>query len=304
MGNKNSAADAKMKAKEWQWQLKTELKHLDKEIKKIEVDEARLRKEITAQAAKNNVDTVQMMARSIVKSQKTVQRLERTKGSMHAVILQLTTSIATMTTTSSLRISADCMRKMNNIAKVSELGVTMEDMRREMSRCAEAEDGIEEHFRDEGEEEAAANEVQRVLEEMALEKMGPLASTAAVAPAVAAPPAVEPAAPVAVQPQPQRIAVAEGGVPMPAQAAVAPAPVPAPAQAPAPAPAAATSSGYTAGLVPSTAASHGYAGAQPAAPASALAPVPAPAPAAAPTPSAGGLDDDDLMRRLQMLKQG
>jgi len=29
MGNKNSLADAKFKAKEWQWQLKTEVKHMD-----------------------------------------------------------------------------------------------------------------------------------------------------------------------------------------------------------------------------------------------------------------------------------
>eukprot|EP00928_Gymnodinium_smaydae_P012671 TRINITY_DN14602_c0_g3_i1.p2 TRINITY_DN14602_c0_g3~~TRINITY_DN14602_c0_g3_i1.p2 ORF type:complete len:189 (+),score=53.86 TRINITY_DN14602_c0_g3_i1:135-701(+) len=175
MGNKNSALDAKIKAKEWQYKLKTEVKHLDREIKKIEVEEGRLRKEISAQAQKGNVDAVQMLARSIVRSRKAVARLEKTKTSMHAVNLNLSTSIATMSTSSALRISADSMRKMNEIARLPELNDSMEAMRREMARCAEADEFVEEAFKDEGEEVEAASEVQKVLEEMALAAMGPLA---------------------------------------------------------------------------------------------------------------------------------
>lgn len=40
MGNKNSAFETKLKAKEWQWELGREAKHLDKEIVKIQKDEA------------------------------------------------------------------------------------------------------------------------------------------------------------------------------------------------------------------------------------------------------------------------
>ncbi|CAE8618936.1 unnamed protein product, partial [Polarella glacialis] len=175
MGNKNSAINTKLQAKEWQWQLKTEVKTLDREIKKIQVDEAKLQREIHDQAEKGNVDAVQMLARSVVRSRKAVQRLEKTKASMHAVNLQLTTSIATMSTTSSIRLSADIMRKMNGIARIPEVSGTMEAMRREMARCAEAEDAIEDALRDESEEVEASSEVQKLLEEMALDQMGPLA---------------------------------------------------------------------------------------------------------------------------------
>merc|ERR1719171_430221 len=54
----------------------------------------------------NNVSTVQTLTRSVVRSRKAVKRLEKTKANMHAVNLQLATSIATMSTTSSLKISA------------------------------------------------------------------------------------------------------------------------------------------------------------------------------------------------------
>lgn len=276
MGNKNSAINTKLKAKEWQWQLKMECKNLDKEIKKIHTDEEKIRKEIQAQAAQGNVSSVQMLAKSLVRSRKAVERLERTKASMHAVNLQLTTSIATMSTTASIRISADVMKKMNAIARIPEVGATIEDMRREMARCAEAEDGVEEALRMDGEEEAAAVEVQRVLDEMALEKMGPLATPVVVAPEPAAAAAVP--APKAAAAPPARQLVAVGGS--------AAAPAPPPKQTPEITKPAAQAA---AGATPDASAA-GYPGVE--------ALDAAPASKGAPASS----EDEELMRRLMCLK--
>mmetsp|Transcript_64505 Transcript_64505/g.154045 ORF Transcript_64505/g.154045 Transcript_64505/m.154045 type:complete len:294 (-) Transcript_64505:143-1024(-) len=210
MGNKNSAYQAKFKAKEWQWQLKTEAKHLEKEIQKIQKGEQKLRKEIEMQAEKGNVDSVQMLAKQIVRSQKAVKRLEKTKASMHAVDLQLATSIATMTTTSSLKVSADVMANMNKICGVSEVGATMEQMRTEMARVAEAEDSVEQALQNEDEDYDAAMEVQKVLEGMALAKMGPLSVSTAPEKVPAQKTAAEEAPPVAQPSPPQKQLVAVG----------------------------------------------------------------------------------------------
>mmetsp|Transcript_15740 Transcript_15740/g.28671 ORF Transcript_15740/g.28671 Transcript_15740/m.28671 type:complete len:323 (-) Transcript_15740:84-1052(-) len=207
MGQKNSAYHAKFKAKEWQWQLKSEAKQLDKEIVKIKKQEEKLRREIQAQAEKGNVDTVQQLAKSIVRSERAVKRLEGTKANMIAVDLQLTTSIATMTTTSSLKVSADIMTRMNQICGVSEVGATMEAMRAEMSRVADAEDAVEDALQNEDEDYQVAEEVQKVLEGMALEKMGPLHRSTAPK-EVFQPPAREATPPAAVAPQ--RVPVAAG----------------------------------------------------------------------------------------------
>ncbi|CAK0870823.1 unnamed protein product [Prorocentrum cordatum] len=200
MGGNNSKKaeiNAKLKAKEWQWQLKTEVKHLDREIKKIQTGEAKLQAEIRKQAEAGQVDSVQMLAKSVVKSRKAVQRLEKTKVNMHAVDLQLTTSLATMSTASSLKLSTEVMQKMNKIAGMPEVGETMRKMQAEMAKCAEVDGAMEAAFEEDGEADAAAVEVQRVLEEMALDQMGPLAAAAA-APAAPAPvpaPAPPPPAP-------------------------------------------------------------------------------------------------------------
>jgi len=318
MGNKNSLADAKFKAKEWQWQLKTEVKHMDREIKKIQTEEAKLQKEIHANAEKGNVQAVQMLAKSVVKSRKAVRQLEKTKANMHAVCLQLTTSISTMSTASSLKISADVMAKMNKIAKLDSVSDTMEQMRKEMARCAEAEGAVDEALRDSDEEEEASLEVQKVLEEMALDAMGPLAKPAQTTAAVNV---VEeaPAAPVEAA-KPARVAVAAGApVSPPPQA---PASTPVQANAPAASSTSEPTVQPTAQMqTPQTQPPDTiqFAAPTPSPPAVQMNPNVAPAPSAATAPSIqqgansnttsppaqkGGSDlNDDIMRRLEALKK-
>ncbi|CAE7307582.1 chmp3 [Symbiodinium sp. CCMP2592] len=111
---------------------------------------------------------------------------------MEAVKLQLTTHMASISTSASIRLSSDIMRKMNNIARIPEISETMKDMRMQMAQCADAEDSIEEALREDGEEYEAATEVQKVLEEMALDQLGPLSRAAAVPSAAAKVQAPEP----------------------------------------------------------------------------------------------------------------
>lgn len=204
-----------------------------------------------------------------------------------SVDLQLTASVATMTTASSLKLSSDVMKQMHGIARIPDVGASMEQMRREMAAFADAEDGIEEALRDEDEEEEAAMEVQKVLEEMALARMGPLAAASAIA-----------AAPVAASPDPvvappERIAVAVGcEEPTPAaqpqvsrpteQTPAAPA-----AQAP---PTASAGPSQAPALAPTS---------MPAMDAPPAATSNTASAAVAPPPE----EDDDLMRRLEMLKR-
>lgn len=283
MGNKNSAFETKLKAKEWQWELGREAKSLDKEIAKIQKDEAKLQEQIRLQAQKGNVEAVQLLARSVVKTRNAVQRLEKTKASMEAVKLQLTTHMASISTSQSIRLSSDIMKKMNAIARIPEVSAVMKDMREQMAMCADAEDSIEDALRDDGEEREAAFQVQKVLEEMALDQMGPLARGAAVpvepAKAAAAP------APEPEKPQKQAVAIGEAEDDF-VKVKPAALPPPAPEKPAAAAP-------------PEVIPPAGYGGAT-AAPAVPPAVEPAPA-AAAPAPAPGGNADDDLLRRLEML---
>jgi len=284
--------NAKMKAKEWQWELKSEAKNMDKEIKKIGQAEVKLQKEIKAQAEKNNVSTVQQLARSLIRSRSAVKRLEKTKANLFAVDMQLTTAIATMSTTSSLQVSADLLGKMNKIANTEGVGASMEAMRREMAKMGEAEDMVEDALRDSDEEEEASAEMQKVHEEMALdvETFGIMARL----PAVDVPQAPEAEA---VQAPPKKEAVLEGGAPAPKAPQVQPAPVIQPPKAAQP---------PTDGYDVSATASNGSASiTAPMAPAPTLAPGynPAAVAAAPPADATAGVDQDELMKRLMCLKK-
>lgn len=284
--------NAKMKAKEWQWELKSEAKNMDKEIKKIQQAELKLQKEIKAQAEKNNVSTVQQLARSLIRSRSAVKRLEKTKANLFAVDMQLTTAIATMSTTSSLQVSADLLAKMNKIANTEGVGASMEAMRREMAKMGEAEDMVEDALRDSDEEEETAAEMQKVLEEMALdvETFGVMARL----PAVDVPQAPQAEA---VQAPPKKEAVLEGGAPAPKALQVQPAPVIQPPKAAQP-----PTDEYDASNSISDA-SASASGAMAPAPSLAAGYSPATAPSAPPSDSTAGVDEDDLMKRLMMLKK-
>merc|ERR1719379_1462717 len=77
-------AEAKIKAREWQMQLRLEEKLLEKEIQRVKNEEAKLQRKIAAQAHQGSAQDVQLLAHSIVRSRKAVASLESTKSSMHA----------------------------------------------------------------------------------------------------------------------------------------------------------------------------------------------------------------------------
>merc|ERR1712232_743217 len=113
--------------------------------------------------------------------------MEKTHQSMTAVSLQLSTAIAGMTMKNSLQLSSDIMKEMNNITGGGGVGESMESLRREMARCSDAADQIDAAFQDPEEEAEAANEVQRVMEELELDMAATLHGSPNGGPVPAAP---------------------------------------------------------------------------------------------------------------------
>jgi len=172
-----SAADAKLKAREWQFQLKLEMKGLDREIKKVQLEEGKLKKSMTLQAQKGNTVSVEQLARSIVRSRQAVARLRKAKAAMTDIDLHLTTAIASMSMKNAMRVSADAMRDMSKVAPVSEMGPVVQEMHRELAYSTQVEDAIEEALHDHDDEAEVTTEVQKLLEELELERLGLLTST-------------------------------------------------------------------------------------------------------------------------------
>eukprot|EP00933_Yihiella_yeosuensis_P046220 TRINITY_DN41711_c0_g1_i1.p1 TRINITY_DN41711_c0_g1~~TRINITY_DN41711_c0_g1_i1.p1 ORF type:complete len:216 (+),score=54.00 TRINITY_DN41711_c0_g1_i1:66-713(+) len=193
MGNgKSKEETVKEKARDWQRQIRGEQRRLDRDINKMRQEEEKLKKEVQAMATKGQVASVKTLARQIVRSRNAVKHLERTKASMSAVNLHLTTAIASMSTASALKMSASVMTEMNRLMNVPELAQTMEAMRTEMARAEIADETMAECFEQSDEEAEIDTEVAKVFEELALDTSAFMATPEAAG--AAARPAPVPAA--------------------------------------------------------------------------------------------------------------
>merc|ERR1719436_1647994 len=166
-------------AREWQRQIRQENRQLERDMSRIRGEEAKLKREITQMAAKGQMQSVNTLAKQVVKSRRSVARLEQTKCSLNALNLQLTTAIASASAASAMKMSASMMKEMNRLASVPELQRTMQEMRVEMARAEVADEMMEEFYADSDDETEIDSEVQKVMDELVLDRSQLMAAAAA-----------------------------------------------------------------------------------------------------------------------------
>ncbi|CAK0876404.1 unnamed protein product [Prorocentrum cordatum] len=149
--------------------------------------------------------------KQVVKSRKSIARLEQTRCSLNALNLQLTTAIASASASSAMKLSASMMKEMNQLASMPELQRTMQEMRTEMARAEVVDEMMEEFHEVSDDEQEIEAELQKVMDELVLDRaqlMGGaaaghgMATPASGTPADALPPR---AAPGAGQPLQERV---------------------------------------------------------------------------------------------------
>lgn len=173
-----SAFDAKLKIKEWQMQLRLEAKQMDREIRRVKAEEARMQKTMRTEADKGNTHGVQQLARSIVRSRRAALQLEKAKVHLNDMNLQLTSCSATLSVQNAMRLSVDAVRSTSG-GGIQDLGAIVEQFQQENAHRIGVDELVDEALRSEEDDEAAAAEAQRVLEELELDKLRLLASTGA-----------------------------------------------------------------------------------------------------------------------------
>jgi charged multivesicular body protein 3 len=181
-------------AREWQRQIRAENRQLERDMNRIRQEEAKMKREITQMANKGQMQSVNTLAKQVVKSRKSVARLEQTRCSLNALNLQLTTAIASASASSAMKMSASMMKEMNRLASVPELQRTMEEMRTEMARAEVADEMMEEFYEESDDEQEIDAEVQKVMDELVLDRSQLMAGAATVpgAPSMVPPAAMHP----------------------------------------------------------------------------------------------------------------
>ncbi len=130
------------RVKEMQTSLTKEMRNMDRQILKIQTEEKKLKIEAKKLAKQNNTECVKMLAKQIIHTRKTSNRLFRTKTQINSVIMQLTLQLSQINVTKSLQKSGQIMKMMNSLCKVPVIAGVMQNLSREMIKMNLIEETI------------------------------------------------------------------------------------------------------------------------------------------------------------------
>eukprot|EP00325_Prymnesiales_sp_UTEX-LB-985_P024072 CAMPEP_0174726582 /NCGR_PEP_ID=MMETSP1094-20130205/48087_1 /TAXON_ID=156173 /ORGANISM="Chrysochromulina brevifilum, Strain UTEX LB 985" /LENGTH=230 /DNA_ID=CAMNT_0015928181 /DNA_START=33 /DNA_END=725 /DNA_ORIENTATION=+ len=167
-------ADPKEQVKKWKSEMRSEQRKVDRQIRSIQREEDKIKRSIKEAAKRGDTGTAKMLAKEIVRSRKATTRMHTSKAQMNSVVMQMENQLAQQKVTGHMQKSTEVMRMMNKLAKVSEMQETMQAMQKEMCTAGVIEEMVDDAFEvldGDDDEDAADEEVERVMTELNAETM-------------------------------------------------------------------------------------------------------------------------------------
>ncbi|MES1916827.1 MAG: hypothetical protein MHM6MM_008613, partial [Cercozoa sp. M6MM] len=116
-GKKVSPAE---QARTWERQLKSEQRKMDREIRKLDREEMKMKNDIKREAKKGAAyqRAVRTMAKSLVRTRKTKERMYMTKAHLNSAVLQLKEQQASLRVARTMHTSTQVMQAMNQLVNI------------------------------------------------------------------------------------------------------------------------------------------------------------------------------------------
>ncbi|KAI9470589.1 MAG: Snf7-domain-containing protein [Benjaminiella poitrasii] len=152
--------------KKWRQEIRAQQRGIDRQIRAIDTEEAKVKRSIKQVAKKGDVKSCKMLAKELIRSQRHKNRLYTSKAQMNSIIMQLEHQLATLKVAGSLQKSGEVMKLVNQLSRLPEVSQTMQQMSMEMTKAGLMEEMISdtiEMMDDSDIEEAADEEVNNVL---------------------------------------------------------------------------------------------------------------------------------------------
>ncbi|KAF5751576.1 vacuolar protein sorting-associated protein 24 1 [Tripterygium wilfordii] len=153
--------------REWQRRLRQECRSAERQIRDIQREEKSVQKAIREAAKRNDMVSAKSLAKEIVRSRRTVNRLHENKAQLNSISMHLGESVAIARTVGHLSKSAEVMKLVNNLMKAPEMAVTMQEFGKEMTKAGVIEefvnDAVDSALDSEDIEEETEEEVEKVL---------------------------------------------------------------------------------------------------------------------------------------------
>ena len=177
--------DPAEEAKKWKREISRQQRQIDRELSALKREENKMLKECKRLAEKGHTSGAKITAKNVVQVRSTMDRLRVAKTQMGSVSMQLQTQVAMIKVSGCMQKSGEVMKSMSKLMNIRDLRETMTTMAREMERAGLIDDMIGDTFEaieDPGTEEAAEEEVNRVLLELTGQVMDDLGAEATPTP--------------------------------------------------------------------------------------------------------------------------
>ena len=176
MGLFGKTPEPKEQVSEWCKKLRKESNQIDRQINGIRREEAKVTKSLKDAAKKGDKDVCKILAKEVVHSRKTVNKLYCAKANINSIQMQMKGQLATIKVAGSMQKSAEVMKTMQQLVKLPEIQKTMMEMSKEMMKAGIIEEMMEDTMESitdaDDMEEEANEEIDKVLYELTAGKLG------------------------------------------------------------------------------------------------------------------------------------
>ncbi|XP_075964430.1 charged multivesicular body protein 3 [Anarhichas minor] len=161
---------------EWSQKIRKESRVIDRQIRDIQREEEKVKRSIKDAAKRGQRDVCVVLAKEMIQSKRAVTKLYASKAQMNSVQLSMKNQLALVRVAGSLQKSTEVMKAMQNLVKIPEIQATMRELSKEMMKAGIIEEMLEDTFEsmEDGEEmeEAAEEEVDKILFEITAGALG------------------------------------------------------------------------------------------------------------------------------------
>lgn len=182
---KTTQKSPKDQCREWTNKLRKQGYLLDREVRKIEIEESKIQRDLKAAAKKNDKEVCLILAKELIRSKKAKSRLHMAKSQMNSISMIIQEQMATVKMAGSLQRSTEVMKSMQNLVSVQNISTTMQDLSREMMKTGiigeMMDEAIEEAVDEEPIDEEVQAEVDRIMSELNVDTGAKLANAPSTA---------------------------------------------------------------------------------------------------------------------------
>lgn len=157
--------------REWSSKLRKQTYLLDRQIRSIQREEAKVKLSLKQAAKKGDKDVCLILAKEIVNSRKAVNRINTSKAQLNSVSLHMQQQAAALRVAGCMQKSAEVMKAMHSLVKVHEISDVMRELAKEMTKAGIMEELMEETMESTSgiEEEEMEEEVQKEVDKVLFE---------------------------------------------------------------------------------------------------------------------------------------